>query len=176
MTNDHAAEAREGLLDTVAGKAKEVAGAVTGRDDLVEEGQLQQAEARNRREAVAESAVAAAKRDEAVEGLQETRQETAAQRQQADAVARQEEAAAERERAAKLASAEREADRREAEGLEAAEERADDVAARRADEADRLDRSADATEEQTAAERARLEREAADAEARAAQLRAQNEN
>ena len=38
MSNDKAAsEAREGLLDSVAGKAKEVAGAVTGKDGLVEE-------------------------------------------------------------------------------------------------------------------------------------------
>ena len=46
MSNDKAAEAREGLLDNLAGKAKEVAGAVTGKDDLVQEGQLQQQEAR----------------------------------------------------------------------------------------------------------------------------------
>jgi uncharacterized protein YjbJ (UPF0337 family) len=43
MSNDKAAEAREGLFDGIAGKATEVAGAVTGKDDLVEEGQLQQA-------------------------------------------------------------------------------------------------------------------------------------
>ena len=48
MSNDRSAEAREGLLDSVAGKAKEVAGAVTGKDDLVQEGQLQQAGARRR--------------------------------------------------------------------------------------------------------------------------------
>ena len=41
-------EARKGLFDSIAGKAKEMAGAVTGKDDLVEEGQLQQAEARKR--------------------------------------------------------------------------------------------------------------------------------
>ena len=43
MSNDKAAEAREGLFDNIAGKAKEVAGAVSGKDGLVEEGQLQQA-------------------------------------------------------------------------------------------------------------------------------------
>ena len=71
MSNDKAAEAREGLLDNVKGKAKEVAGAVSGRDDLVEEGQLQQAEARNRKAALADEAVADAKREEAAqeEGL-----------------------------------------------------------------------------------------------------------
>jgi uncharacterized protein YjbJ (UPF0337 family) len=65
MSNDKASEAREGLLDSVTGKAKEVAGAVSGKDDLVEEGQLQQAEARNRKAAVADEAVADAKRAEA---------------------------------------------------------------------------------------------------------------
>ena len=48
-SNDKAAEARAGLLGSIAGKAKEVAGAMTGKDDLVEEGQLQQAEARSAR-------------------------------------------------------------------------------------------------------------------------------
>ena len=36
MSNDKASEAREGLLDNLAGRAKEVAGAVSGKDDLVE--------------------------------------------------------------------------------------------------------------------------------------------
>jgi uncharacterized protein YjbJ (UPF0337 family) len=72
MSNDKAAEAREGLFDSVAGKAKEVAGAVRGRDDLVEEGQLQQAEARQRKEAVADEAVAEAKQQEAAQELRET--------------------------------------------------------------------------------------------------------
>ena len=48
-SNDKAAQAREGMFDNIAGKAKEVAGAVTGKDGLVEEGQLQQEEARKRR-------------------------------------------------------------------------------------------------------------------------------
>ena len=38
MGNDKAAQSREGLIDSVTGKAKEVAGAVSGKDDLVEEG------------------------------------------------------------------------------------------------------------------------------------------
>ena len=42
MSNEKAAQAREGLVDSLAGKAKEVAGAVSGKDHLVEEGQLQQ--------------------------------------------------------------------------------------------------------------------------------------
>jgi uncharacterized protein YjbJ (UPF0337 family) len=38
-------EARKGLFDAVAGKAKEIGGAVADNDELTEEGQLQQAEA-----------------------------------------------------------------------------------------------------------------------------------
>jgi O-methyltransferase domain len=44
-----------------------VAGAVSGKGALVEEGQLQQAEASNRKAAVAEEAVADAKREEATQ-------------------------------------------------------------------------------------------------------------
>ena len=40
------------------------AGAMTGKDDLVEEGQLQQAEARTRKAALADEAVADAKRED----------------------------------------------------------------------------------------------------------------
>ena len=70
---DTAAHAREGLFDSVAGKAKEVAGAVTGKDDLVEEGQLQQAEAQRRKAAVADEAIADAQRDEAARELRTAR-------------------------------------------------------------------------------------------------------
>jgi uncharacterized protein YjbJ (UPF0337 family) len=65
MSNDKAAEAREGFFDSVAGKAKELAGAVSGKDDLVEEGQLQQAEAAKRKAAVADDAIASGKQHEA---------------------------------------------------------------------------------------------------------------
>ena len=71
MSNDKAAQAREGLLDNVKGKAKEFAGAVSGKDHLVEEGQLQQESARNRKEAVADEAIASAERDQAGQELQE---------------------------------------------------------------------------------------------------------
>ncbi len=69
MSNDKSAEAREGLIDGIAGKAKEVAGAVTGRDDLQREGQAQQDKADSQRdaakkEAEAESARSAAQANE----------------------------------------------------------------------------------------------------------------
>ena len=91
MSNDRSAEAREGLLDSVAGKAKEVAGAVTGKDDLVQEGQLQQAGARNRKAAVADEAVADAKGREATQNVAETNREAAQQTASARAEAAREE-------------------------------------------------------------------------------------
>ena len=59
-------EAIKGVVEGAKGKAKEVAGAVTGRDDLYREGQAQQDKADAQRnaaekEAEAESARAAAK-------------------------------------------------------------------------------------------------------------------
>ncbi len=59
-------EAVEGAVEGVKGKVKEVAGAVTGRDDLLEEGQAQQDKAdaqraAGKKEAEAESARAGAK-------------------------------------------------------------------------------------------------------------------
>src|SRR5664279_1473528 len=69
---DHfeAAEARDGLLSSVTGKAKEVAGAVLGNNSLTREGQLQQAEAAERKKANAEHAVAEAKATEAARQLE----------------------------------------------------------------------------------------------------------
>lgn len=73
-----AGEARRGLVDAVAGKAKEVAGALTGKDDLTQEGQLQQADAQTRREANSRDAIADAAAQEAVDELRATTQEAAA--------------------------------------------------------------------------------------------------
>lgn len=65
-------EAIKGVVEGVKGKAKEVIGAVTGRDDLQREGQAQQDKADSQREAAqkeaeAEAARAAAKASEARE-------------------------------------------------------------------------------------------------------------
>lgn len=62
---DKAAEARKGLFDSVKGKAKEVVGAVTGNDSLTAEGQLEQTQAHERKEANATEAVADAEAHEA---------------------------------------------------------------------------------------------------------------
>src|SRR3954449_3715750 len=116
MTKDTAAEARDGIFDNVAGKAKEVAGAVAGNDELVEEGQLQQAEARKRKEAVADEAVADVRRQEATEELRERTSEAAQQQGQARVEAARDEAAIERERASEQAVADRQAAAQEATG------------------------------------------------------------
>ena len=176
MTNDNsdqAAQAREGLLDNIAGKAKEVAGAVTGKDDLVEEGQLQQAEARTRKEALADDAVADAKREEAAQEIRETSQEAAAEERVASEKAAREESAVDQQRATEHAAAARAAEQQEAAGLQAAGREADALAETRLREAEALEAGADTTEQQQTAEAARLQREAADAERQAAQLRAQ---
>ena len=64
-----AGEARQGLMNSIAGRAKEVAGAVFGNDSLAREGQLQQAEGNERRTASAEEAVADAESAEAAQRL-----------------------------------------------------------------------------------------------------------
>src|SRR4051794_4897509 len=102
MTNDNAAQAREGLLDAVAGKAKEVAGAVAGKDHLVEEGQLQQEEARNGKEAGAQEAIADAKREDAAEQYREETHEAAELKDEARAEADRRESAAERQRTSEV--------------------------------------------------------------------------
>jgi len=70
--NSGPAEAVKGTVEGVKGKAKEVVGAVTGRDDVQREGQAQQDKADAQREAAkkeaeAESARGAAKVNEARE-------------------------------------------------------------------------------------------------------------
>jgi uncharacterized protein YjbJ (UPF0337 family) len=72
-------QARKGLVDSVKGKAKEVVGAIIGNDSLTAEGQLDQTQAHERKEAnaidaVAESEVRQARAEESetkVEGIQE---------------------------------------------------------------------------------------------------------
>ncbi|SKF00092.1 microaggregate-binding protein 1 [Mycobacteroides abscessus] len=58
-------EAVRGVLEDVKGKAKEAAGTVTGRDDLIEEGKAQQDKAQAQREAAQKEAEAEKSRAEA---------------------------------------------------------------------------------------------------------------
>jgi uncharacterized protein YjbJ (UPF0337 family) len=73
-------QARKGLIDAVKGKAKEVAGAVTGNDSLTAEGQLEQTQAADRREANAVEAVADAEATQARDEAAEARREATAER------------------------------------------------------------------------------------------------
>ncbi|AGM29041.1 CsbD family protein [Mycobacteroides abscessus subsp. abscessus] len=58
-------EAVRGVVEDVKGKAKEAAGTVTGRDDLIEEGKAQQDKAQAQREAAQKEAEAEKSRAEA---------------------------------------------------------------------------------------------------------------
>jgi uncharacterized protein YjbJ (UPF0337 family) len=82
-----ASTARQGLAATLAGKVKEVAGAVTGNDSLANEGQLQQAEARARKQASLDDAVAKAEADQAARALSAEHRAAEQQRQAAQASA-----------------------------------------------------------------------------------------
>lgn len=57
-------EAVRGVVEDVKGKAKEAAGTVTGRDDLIEEGKAQQDKAQAQREAAQKEAEAEKSRAE----------------------------------------------------------------------------------------------------------------
>lgn len=63
--HNKADEARKGLIDSVKGKAKEIAGAVTGNDSLTAEGQLEQTQAQERKAANSVEAVADAEAEQA---------------------------------------------------------------------------------------------------------------
>jgi uncharacterized protein YjbJ (UPF0337 family) len=58
-------EARKGLIDSVKGKAKEIAGAITHNESLTTEGQLEQTQAGERKEANSVEAVADAEAEQA---------------------------------------------------------------------------------------------------------------
>ena len=82
---DTAAEAREGLASSISGKLKEVGGALLGNDSLTREGQLQQTEANQRREANAQEAVADAEARRAEEKLRAENERAREEKQQAAA-------------------------------------------------------------------------------------------
>lgn len=88
MTDHNKAdEARKGLVDSVKGKAKEIVGAVTGNDSMTAEGQLEQTQAKERKEANSVEAVADAEATKANAELNEARAESAQERAAADAEA-----------------------------------------------------------------------------------------
>ena len=97
---DKAGQARKGLVDSVKGKAKEVLGAVTGNDSLTAEGQLEQTQAHERREANTVEAVADAEATKARTELREAKVDGAQQRIAADVRAAQAESAVDAQKAA----------------------------------------------------------------------------
>ena len=78
--HDKADLARKGLIDSIKGKAKEVAGAVLGNDSLTAEGQLEQTQAQERKEANSVEAVADAEAAQARGDIADATQEGAAER------------------------------------------------------------------------------------------------
>lgn len=68
-------EARRTLIDSVKGKAKEIFGAVTGNDSLTAEGQLDQTDAKERREAARAEAEADAEAAEAMSLAEDAKRE-----------------------------------------------------------------------------------------------------
>src|SRR5690242_1430460 len=80
-------QARKGLIDSVKGKAKEVVGAVTGNDSLTAEGQLEQTEAQQRKQASKAEAIADAEAREARAKAAEAKREGAAERSAVNAEA-----------------------------------------------------------------------------------------
>lgn len=176
MTQDKAGEARAGLVNSITGKAKEVTGVVTGNDDLVEEGQLQQAEARSRKEAAAHHAIADAEQAQAGEKLREASREAQFKQEAARAAAERDKAGVQQRHATEYVLADREGEIQERRDSEAAKAHGNQIAEAGLREAGALAEEAEATEQSAHAEKSRLEREAAQAGQEAAQLRAQATN
>jgi uncharacterized protein YjbJ (UPF0337 family) len=85
--HDKAGQARKGLIDSVKGKAKELVGAVTGNDSLTAEGQLEQTQAQERKDANSVEAVADAEAEQAHAEAAEAKLEGARERSVVDAEA-----------------------------------------------------------------------------------------
>jgi uncharacterized protein YjbJ (UPF0337 family) len=77
MSDDQADQARKSMIDSVKGRAKEIAGAVTGNDSLTAEGQLERAQAKERKEASRAQAFADAEASEAKAQATEAKLEAA---------------------------------------------------------------------------------------------------
>jgi uncharacterized protein YjbJ (UPF0337 family) len=177
MTNDDTAnEARKGLFDSVAGKAKEMTGAITGNDTLTEEGQLQQASAHARREANSNEAIADAHAEQAAQELRESQQQTADERRIAYEEAGREQRTVKHTAAAERVSAEVAAQRQEQLGRAQATAAAAQDVRESVIEAQVTRAEADATERDAQREHDALIGEATMQERRAAGLRAEADN
>ena len=116
MTDDNAAQTRKSFVHSVKGKAKEVAGAVTGNDSLTAQGQLEQTEAKERREASRVDAEADAEAAEARDMAAEAQREGAQERRAAELRAAEDKTSVRAQEAAQQTAAEQ-AGRRVAEDL-----------------------------------------------------------
>ncbi|MFW0874834.1 hypothetical protein [Rhodococcoides corynebacterioides] len=171
-----ASSARRDLVDKVAGRVKEVAGAIVDNDDLADRGRLQQAEAEKRREAEADETAASLEIEEAEQDIASTEAEADVARQDVEDRTDANEAATQNDRLRQHQEAEADAMRCAKEARIAAETQSE----RRMEEADASRRAAEnaATDEISAAREDydeslnkadALEREAAEARERAAQ-------
>ncbi len=153
MTDENVAgEARKGLLDGIKGKAKEVVGAVTGNDSLTAEGQLQAAQARERKEAHATERVAEAQATDAAEELADVRTAAESRREAAEENAAVTEAQADRVRETQVLAAEQ--NKREAVAQERAAAEVDATAEQiEADEDRRIEQAAADSDEMVAAQK-----------------------
>ena len=143
----------------------------------MEEGQLQQAEARNRKAAVADEAVADAKREEAAQELREASREAAEQKGAAARPGRSARSPlVERQRDASTPPPRARPQRAGGRGSRGRREHGPTSSPSPGCARPRPSRAdATSTEQEAAAEKRRLEREAAAADQQAAQLRAQTE-
>ena len=175
---DHnkAGQAREGLIASMKGKAKEIFGAITGNDSLTSEGQLQQAEAERRREASTIEAVADAEARDARTDVAEAKREGAKERTAVNAEAAAEKGMVEDQKAAQKRAAQDAAHRQLAQErtraeLDAERKQREARAEHRAEVHDADIRLAGALEDHREAVQ-----ESASAKAEAARIRRQTEN
>jgi uncharacterized protein YjbJ (UPF0337 family) len=77
MSDDQADQARKSMSDSIKGRAKEIASAVTGNDSLTAEGQLERAQEKERKEASRAQAIADAEASEAKAQATEAKLEAA---------------------------------------------------------------------------------------------------
>lgn len=133
---DKAGQARKGLIDSVKGKVKEVAGAITGNDSLTAEGQLEQTQAHEHKEANAIEAVAESEAQQARAQEAQTKVESAQQRLAANA----QEVAARDSAEAQQAVRKRAAEQAAQQGSAAEQTRAEAAAQRQVQQAEAAER------------------------------------
>jgi uncharacterized protein YjbJ (UPF0337 family) len=115
------AEARQGLVENVVGRTKELVGIVMGDDRLANEGQVQQAKGEELREAATAEAIADQQRRRAEQEFVEEERKLAQRRAEVEREEAAKEARIEQEKAARKAQVDRETEARKAAADRAAE-------------------------------------------------------